>query len=83
MCMLSVALLSVLFCGSIDAQTAIEVSSLSELRKAVQRNNQAIVMKAGRYALTELPDGSRDIQVSESDNTIVTTESVSSMLSRS
>jgi len=66
----SVVLLAVISCRTLHAQTTVKVSTLSELRVAVQRNGQAIVMKSGRYALTDLPDDSRDIPVSGSNNTI-------------
>lgn len=56
--------------GSVSKQPTIEVSSLAELREAVQRSNQTIVMKPGRYSLTELPRDSQSIQCSGSNNAI-------------
>ena len=47
------------------------VSTLPELREAVQKDNQTIVMKPGRYVLTDLPSHSRAISCSGSNNTIV------------
>ena len=67
---LSVVLLTVVFCQTLNAQTTIEVSTLSELRAAVQTSDQTIVMRPGRYTLTDLPDGSRNIPCSGSNNTI-------------
>ena len=71
---IAVALLTIIsflaFSQTLNAQTDVKVSNLIELREAIQRDNQAIVMKPGRYALTELPKGSRDLTVSGSNNTI-------------
>lgn len=66
----SVVLMAVAFCRVLQAQSTIEVSTLSELRAAVQNSDQTIVMKSGRYSLIDLPDGSRDLPCSGSDNTI-------------
>jgi|GEM_PF-878768 len=63
-------LLTVVFCQTLYAQATVNVSTLSELREAVQKSNQTIVMKPGRYTLTDLPDGSRNIPCSGSNNTI-------------
>ena len=54
----------------LSAQTTLNVSTLVELREAVQKSDQTIVMKPGRYELTDLPDGSRSIPCSGSNNTI-------------
>ena len=48
----------------------VNVSTLSELREAVQKSNQTIVMKPGRYTLNDLPSHSRSIPCSGSNNTI-------------
>jgi hypothetical protein len=63
-------LLTGLFCLSMVAQAAVNVASLSELREAVQKSDQQIVLKPGRYVLTDLPDGSRNIPCSGSNNRI-------------
>jgi len=55
---------------TLHAQTTVNVSSLAELQAAVRKSNQAIVMKPGRYALTDLPKRSRSIACSGSGNTI-------------
>ena len=62
--------LSIVSCQTLPAQTKVNVSSLRDLREAVQRNNQSIVMKPGRYALTDLPEKSRNLPISGSNNTI-------------
>ena len=59
-----------LSCQTLHAQTTVNVSTLPELREAVQKSNQTIVMKPGRYALTDLPSRSRSISCSGSNNTI-------------
>ncbi|WP_145284674.1 protein-transmembrane prediction [Pirellulimonas nuda] len=46
------------------------MSTLPELRAAVQEDNQTIVMRSGRYSLTDLPDDARDLPCSGSNNTI-------------
>ena len=66
-----VLLLFVLSCQTLGAQTTVNVSTLPELREAVQKGNQTIVMKPGRYSLTDLPSRSRVISCSGSNNTIV------------
>ena len=53
-----------------SAQTTVCVSSLDELRNAVRKSNQTIVMKPGRYALDDLPSRSRNLPCSGSNNTI-------------
>jgi len=63
-------LLTGLFYLPLYAQTTVNVSSLLELRQAVQKSDQTTVMKPGRYALTDLPEGSRNIPCSGSNNTI-------------
>ena len=67
---MSAVLLSVVFCQTLKAQTTIGVSTLSGLREAVQTSDQIIVMRPGRYSLTDLPEGSRDLPCSGSNNTI-------------
>ena len=59
-----------LACLILSAQSAVNVSTLSELRQAVQKSDQTIVMKPGSYNLSDLPDGSRSISCSGSNNTI-------------
>jgi len=51
-----------------NAQTI--VNSLTELRSAVQKDNQNIVMTPGSYNLADMPNGSRVIACSGSGNTI-------------
>ena len=63
-------LLTGLSCLPLYAQATVNVSTLLELREAVQKSDQTIVMKPGRYALTDLPDGSRSFPCSGSNNTI-------------
>lgn len=67
---LVVAVLTVVFCQTLHAQTKVNVSSLRELREVIQRDSQTIVMKPGRYLMTELPEESRNLPVSGSNNTI-------------
>lgn len=52
------------------ARREVAVSSISALREAVQESDQMIVMKPGRYSLTDLPEGSRNFPCSGSNNTI-------------
>ncbi|QDT05050.1 hypothetical protein K227x_34480 [Rubripirellula lacrimiformis] len=63
-------LLMMAFGRTVNAGTTTEVSTLLALRSAVQSSDQTIIMKPGRYTLTELPNGSRDIPCSGSNNTI-------------
>jgi hypothetical protein len=63
-------LLAALSCPTLLAQTTVNVSTLAELREAVQKSNQTIVMKSGRYSLADLPGRSRNILCSGSNNTI-------------
>ena len=65
-----VAALTIISSQTLHAQTNVSVSSLSELREAVQKDNQTIVMKPGRYSMTELPEKSRFFPMSGSNNTI-------------
>ncbi|EOR94581.1 hypothetical protein ADIARSV_2179 [Arcticibacter svalbardensis MN12-7] len=51
-------------------KTDVSVSTLSELREAVQSDNQVIVLKAGKYNITELPENARNFPCSGSNNTI-------------
>ena len=57
-------------CLTFTAKAAVNVSTLSQLREAVQDSNQTIIMKPGRYTLTDLPSRSRSIPCSGSNNTI-------------
>jgi hypothetical protein len=66
----SIFLLAALSCPTLLAQTTVNVSTLAELREAVQKSNQTIVMKSGRYSLADLPGRSRNILCSGSNNTI-------------
>lgn len=62
---------TLLYAGlTVSAQATVNVSTLLELREAVQRSDQTIVMKPGRYTLTDLPEGVRNIPCSGSNNTI-------------
>lgn len=67
---MSAVVLSVALCQTLNAQSTIEVSTLSELRAVVRKSDQTIVMRPGRYTLTDLPLGSRDLPCSGSNNTI-------------
>ena len=49
----------------------VKVSTLSDLRTAVEKSDQYIVLKPGNYNITELPAGSRNFPCSGSNNTIV------------
>ena len=60
----------VTFCQTLQAQNKVNVSSLQKLREAIQKDNQTIVMKPGKYALTDLPKEIRNLPVSGSNNTI-------------
>jgi hypothetical protein len=53
-----------------EFRVKVYASILSELREAVQKDSQIIVMKPGNYIITELPDGFRDFPCSGSNNTI-------------
>lgn len=70
LCFVSIVLLAVVRCGTLQAQTTVEVSTLSQLREAMQKSDQTIVMTPGRRSLTDLPDGSRSLPLSGSNNTI-------------
>ncbi|HUX59331.1 MAG TPA: right-handed parallel beta-helix repeat-containing protein [Bacteroidales bacterium] len=59
-----------LTCLSGFAQTTVNVSSLAELRLAVQDSNQHIIMKPGNYTITELPGQSRNFLCSGNNNII-------------
>ena len=63
-------LLAGLSCLTVTAQATVNVSTLAELREAVQRSNQTIFMKPGSYTLADLPGRSRSLPCSGSDNTI-------------
>lgn len=65
-----VVVLTIISCQTLHAQTKVNVSSLKGLREATQKDNQAIVMKPGRYKLTDLPEKSRNLPISGSNNTI-------------
>jgi hypothetical protein len=52
------------------AQTTVKVSTLAELRLAVQESDQHIIMKPGNYTITELPDQSRYFPCSGNNNII-------------
>ena len=52
------------------AQTTVNVSTLAELRLAVQESNQHITMKPGKYTITELPSRSRTFPCSGNNNII-------------
>lgn len=54
----------------LSAQTTKNVSTLAELRLAVQDSNQIIIMKPGKYDISELPDQSRNFPCSGNNNTI-------------
>ena len=41
----------------LNAQTTLNVSTLMELREAVQKSDHTIKMKPGSYTLTDLPEG--------------------------
>jgi parallel beta-helix repeat protein len=55
---------------SVFAQTTVNVSTLTELRVAVQDSNQHIIMTPGKYSITELPDQSRNFPCSGNNNII-------------
>lgn len=52
------------------ARTTINVSTLAELRAAVQESGQHIIMQPGNYSITELPRKSRNFPCSGNDNLI-------------
>ena len=54
----------------VSRRNEVRVSSLAELKAAVQQNRQRIIMNPGQYTLTDLPRGKREIHCSGSDNTI-------------
>ena len=59
-----------LFAGTLCfAQT--NVNSLSQLRAAVQNNNQTIILAPGNYNFEDLPSDARDITFSGNDNTVI------------
>lgn len=64
----SLLLLLAVLCFSSFGQTV--VNSLAELRAAVQNDGQDIVMTSGDYELEDLPNATRFIDCSGSDNTI-------------
>ena len=57
-------------CGRLHAESTVNVSTLLELCEAVRKSDQTIIMKPGRYTLTELPERSRRISCSGSNNRI-------------
>jgi hypothetical protein len=59
-----------LTCVTGFAQTTVNVSSLAELRSAVQESDQHIIMKPGKYSITELPEKSRNFPCSGNSNLI-------------
>ncbi len=62
---------TLLYAGlDVSAETTVNVSTLAQLREAVQKSDRTIVLKRGCYTLTDLPDGSRNIPCSGSNNTI-------------
>jgi len=63
-------LLAVVSGQTLHGQAKVNVSTLPELREAVQKSNQTIIMKPGRYTLTDLPSRSRSLPCSGSNNTI-------------
>ena len=67
---LSLLILLSLSCLSGIAQTTKNVSTLSELRVAVQDSNQHIIMAPGSYTITDLPEKSRNFPCSGNNNTI-------------
>ena len=67
---LVVVVLTIISCQTLHAQTKVSVSSLRELREVIQGDNQTIVMKPGRYVMTELPEKSRNLPILGSNNTI-------------
>jgi parallel beta-helix repeat protein len=54
----------------LSAQTTVNVSTLAELRMAVQKSDQHIIMKPGKYNITVLPDTSRYFPCSGNNNII-------------
>ncbi|MGJ8673848.1 protein-transmembrane prediction [Rubritalea sp.] len=54
----------------LEAQTKRRVASLEELQEVVKQSDQAIVMKPGSYNLTDLPEKTRVLECSGSENTI-------------
>ncbi|EOR93926.1 putative protein-transmembrane prediction [Arcticibacter svalbardensis MN12-7] len=67
---IALLLMLVLTSSLASAQTTVNVSTLAELRLAVQYSNQHIVMKPGKYTITELPDQSRNFPCSGNNNLI-------------
>ncbi|MGJ8640014.1 MAG: right-handed parallel beta-helix repeat-containing protein [Opitutaceae bacterium] len=57
-------------CGTSIARTMVNVSSLAELRAAVQNSDQHIKMQPGNYSITELPRKSRSFPCSGNNNLI-------------
>jgi len=66
----SLLLLLGLTCSTGLAATTVNVSTLAELRSAVQQSDQHIIMKPGKYNITELPDRSRYFPCSGNNNII-------------
>ncbi|MDF7799238.1 right-handed parallel beta-helix repeat-containing protein [Pontiellaceae bacterium B1224] len=52
------------------AQVVVKVSTLAELREAVQESDQHIIMQPGCYTITELPRASRNFPCSGDNNLI-------------
>ena len=57
-------------CLTLCAQAAVNVATLAELRAAVQKSDQEIVLEPGNYVVTDLPRGFRNFPCSGSNNTI-------------
>jgi len=53
-----------------DNNITSNVTSLFQLREAIQRSNENIVMRPGNYNITNLDEGIRDLPFSGSNNTI-------------
>ncbi|BCE01091.1 discoidin domain-containing protein [Marinicellulosiphila megalodicopiae] len=56
--------------NQIDTKADWTVQTLSELRDAITQDNQTIIMRSGNYSIADLPEGSRNLLFSGSNNTI-------------
>ena len=62
---------TLLYAGvNVPEQVAVNVSTLAQLREAVQKSDQTIVMESGKYIITDLPANSRNFIISGSNNII-------------
>ncbi|MBK1854055.1 right-handed parallel beta-helix repeat-containing protein [Verrucomicrobiaceae bacterium 5K15] len=63
-------MLGLMMAGLVQAESKVTVQSLEELRQAVTKSDQAVVLAAGDYNLADLSKKNRYVEVSGSNNKI-------------